>query len=235
MIFLKKIIDKFGRLRPWKNRLPSIKSAGAILIEFAFGIPILVMILYFGLDVPQAYRISTKLHKLSELYSQMLINMSKQRESKAVTIADLKNISRSVGLSLTGTLKNKRYPFNLSTYIICIKGDGKNSFKNKWCVHIKNNLTTGEITNSADYRYSTLEEAHSQHIGNIKALSIAKDEIKLLVETVAWYDASSPRGFNSEFYLLTIPGKIKNGAKTFGDRTAIVTPHEGMVSETKPS
>jgi hypothetical protein len=235
MIGMKRIIGKLRALgRLWEKKTLSLKYAGAILIEFAFAIPVLVIVLYFGLDVPMAYRISTKLHKFSELYSQILLNSTKQRVAKLLTLADLKNTSRSVGLALTGIFQNTRYPFNLSTYVICVKGTGGNQFAIKWCVHIKNELNTGIISNDSTYTYSTVQSGHSGHGGNIKTLTIQKDEVKLLVETVAWYDSLNSRGFNNVFYLLAIPGKTISGAKTFGDRTAVITPYEGMISETTP-
>jgi hypothetical protein len=206
------------------------KSMGAILIEFAFAVPILIIILFFILDVPLAYRISQKLQKTSELYAQMLMNLIQCSANKTITTTDLINISRSVGFVFTGVYTNSQYPFHLSTYVTRIKGKGGNNFNITQHFHIDNNLATGGGGCGTDYSYSTIEASKTTHTGNIKSLIIQQDEEKILVETVAWYKTSdSPRGFNKGFYLLTIPGKTKNGAKTFGDRTSIITPHKDLV------
>ena len=59
-------------------------------------------------------------------------------------------------------------------------------------------------------------------------------EIKLIIETVIWHNDEKSKGFNHKFHILTIPGKNKNNAKTFGDRNAIITPPYGLVTEESP-
>ena len=207
-------------------------NKGAILIEFAFAIPILIIVLFFMLDVPMAYRISTKLQKTSELFAEMILNINRHKESRGIAKTDLENISKIIGLVFTGVTKNKSYPFFLSTYLICVRGTGENAFEKLWNMHITNDLVKGEVTSSIDSKYSSIQDG-SQFLGNIKDLEIQKNEIKLIVETVIWYKDDS-RGFNSKFHILTIPGTHKEGIKTFGDKNAIVTPPYGLVTEDAP-
>jgi hypothetical protein len=214
------------------------RKKGAILIEFAFAIPTLIVIMYFLLDVPTSYRLVSKLQKISELYAGMLLNINKQNRSRSITVNDLKSISKGIGMIFTGIIGNSAYPYYLSTYITCIKGTGSgNIFEKKWNIHIKNNLMDGTITNSIDHSYSTFDSNSDTFptSGNIKNFKIQKDEIKLVVENVIWYGSTEPsRGFNSKFYILTVPALIKNGAKTFGDKHAIISPPDGLITDTAP-
>lgn len=261
------------------NRLNKL-SKGAILIEFAFSVPVLIIVLFFVLDGPQAYRVSMKMQKMSELTAQMIYNATGNSLEK-LSLDDLKNISTAVGVTLTNRKATAsapltRYPFYLSTYIICVTGIGNNKYVMNWNVHVKNALFNGQVTayandamlySSIDFKTLDLTQT------NLKNFKIQKGEVKLLIETVSWYtgqegfensnstsnnnaakstsrenknnkdgndkDANNnetvtPRGFNKSYYLLTIPGKEKNGAKTFGDRFAVVSPPSGLISETNP-
>ncbi|MDR1982461.1 MAG: hypothetical protein LBQ08_01520 [Holosporaceae bacterium] len=228
MIFIKKVLNFLIYFALKKFKLLLKKSRGAILIEFAFAIPVLVLVLYFGTDVPLAYRISLKLQKTSELYAQMLINMLHKHGSKVLSEDYLNGISKSVGLTLPGIARSKKLPFNLSTYIACIVGKGDDKFKVLWCINVNNNLEENSVTCLSDkYDYSTVNVNSASYTGSIKKLKIQNGEKKLLIETVVWYTDTSKRGFNTYFYLLTIPGKtiFPSNAKIFGDRTAIITPH----------
>lgn len=223
------------RLNHGSAKLKNIKnSKGAILLEFSFSIPTLIIVLFFILDVPQAYRISSKLQKTSELFAEMILNVNRQKESRAITIDDLKNISKAIGLTFTDVLENKNYPFYLSTYLICIKGKNNNKFEQQWSMHIQNDLMNGRITTNNDYDYSNIQESHDHFLGNIENFKIFKDEIKLIIETVVWYNDKGTKGFNHKFYILNIPGKDKKSAKTLGDRNAIITPPYGLVTEEVP-
>ncbi|MDR0678396.1 MAG: hypothetical protein LBF44_02565 [Holosporaceae bacterium] len=236
MVFITKIWNFFIRFTQKKLRFLLKKVRGAILIEFAFAIPVLILILYFGTDVPLAYRISLKLQKISELYAQMLMNILQKHGVLALSENYLIEISRSVGLILPGASRSKKLPFNLSTYIACVVGVGGDKFKVLWCIHVNNDLENGTIKCFVDeYNYSTIQADSKAYTGNIKKLKIQNEEKKLLIENVVWYTDSSKRGFNRYFYLLTIPGKTVNDyAKVFGDRTAIITPLEITIPDVSP-
>ncbi|MDR2107169.1 MAG: pilus assembly protein [Holosporaceae bacterium] len=231
--FFKRFVEKIDFL--------NAKNVGAVLIEFAFALPVLILVLYFICDVPTAHRFSSKLQKLSELYAQMLDNSIRKNGLEAFGDHSLKAISRGVGLTFSGVFDNKNHPFNLSTYIVAIQGEEGNKFKVLWAIHVKNSLNSSEsdaITcnrgaNSDACLYAVLDLHHTQHAGNIKELEIPKGERKILVETVAWYE-NDPRGFNKMFYMLTIPAKKVNGVRFFGDRTAIITLHDDFIPDIVP-
>ncbi len=219
-----------------KNRLKYLLNykKGTILIEFAFSLPVLIIILFFITDGPLAYRTSNKLQKMSELTAQMILNI-KGRHVSPLTIDDLVNISRAAGIALTNVKDTEKYPFHLSTYIMCIRGTGANSFEIKWNIHIDNNLVNQQVIANAndDLLYSSINKNTTNLKGTLANFVIQPGELQLLIETVAWY-SDNGRGFNKNFYLLTIPGQKKNNAKTFGDRFAIITPPSGLISESIP-
>ena len=233
---------------------------GAVLVEFAFCCPVLIIFLFFVLDVPLAYRVVSKMNKMSEVIACMIRNVP-GKENLKITLTDLKNISKASGIIMTGKLGSKsnpctRYPFYLSTYVICIVGTKElNNFEKKWAVHIKNKLYDGTIeatTNTKGenfWAYSQLKNVNSfDKISRFSGYKIQEGEVKLIVETVAWYkegdnsmekvnvsgvrgsgilgdyskNMHSIRGFNKGFYLLTIPGKTSGTIKTFGNSYAVI-------------
>ena len=177
------------------------------------------------------------MNKMSELVACMIRNVPNKGNTK-ITLQDLKNISQAAGIIMTDKLgSNPRYPFYLSTYVICIEGNSSGGFSQKWAVHIKNKLYDGTIEatpstqSSFSWAYSQLKNVNS--FGNINRFSgykIQEGEIKLIVETVAWYQTndtsmekvSNSRGFNKSFYLLTIPGRTSGNIKTFGNSYAVI-------------
>ncbi|MDR1236120.1 MAG: hypothetical protein LBJ96_03870 [Holosporaceae bacterium] len=226
------------RIRLWLK-----KYKGAVLIEFAFSIPLLVIILYFALDVPTAHRLSSKMYKASELFAQILINTTKNQYPQTLTLNNLKNASRIVGLVFTGVEKSMLQPFTLSTYVIAIRGrggDSSNDFTVLWGVRIDNVLnsidspTTIDINTSTDV-HSMINRNSTTPSGNITNLTIQKDEVKLLIETVATYNtAGNARGFNGGLYLMTIPGRLIGDTRIFGDKTAIITISSEIVTDQSP-
>jgi cbb3-type cytochrome oxidase subunit 3 len=232
----RKIANKLSEI--WKHLWHKIlqKVKGGVLVEFAFSAPLLVMVMFFALDVPLAYRISAKLQKTSELYAQMLLNTVEKKPFEGLNEDDLKNISKAVGLTFTGVIgsdekPNSQYPFSMSTHVTCIKCDTSGSFAIKWSMHIENDLRTGQISSSSnDYAYSVNISKNNitSFMGSLKSFKTYKGEFKLLVETIAWYNDTSGRGFNQKFYLLAIPGKIQNDVKILGDRYAVITPGETL-------
>ncbi|MDR1334406.1 MAG: hypothetical protein LBJ71_04250 [Holosporaceae bacterium] len=217
------------------------KHRGAVLIEFAFAIPFLIIVLYFGLDVPTAHRLSSKLYKTSELYAQMIINVTRNQSPNTLTQNNLKQISRIAGLVFTGVENSTLQPFTLSTYIVAVKGTGSGDnkgFSVLWSIRVDNilNNTASPTITIDDYTHAIITSKNmTAHNGSIRNLIIQRDEIKLFIETVANYNIDNgARGFNNKLYLMTIPGRVVNGTRVFGDKTAIVTPYEGVISDTAP-
>lgn len=79
---------------------------GAILLEFAFSIPILITCLYYATDVPQAFRMSNKTQWMCELYAQSAINLLNFKEDKRLKVNDLKGLSKLIACCITGSPTN---------------------------------------------------------------------------------------------------------------------------------
>lgn len=243
---------------------------GSVLVEFAFCCPVLIIVIFFVLDVPLAYRVILKMQKMSELTACMIRNTPNKYDTK-ITLNDLKNISKAAGITLIGkksaTSFHSRYPFYLSTYIFCVRGNSSGDFNTQWAVHIKNNLYTGDVVavdNDTALTYSKLEGVSTfQDIKELSNYSIKEGEVKLIIETVAWYDKNdntmedvSPgtegdyasmlgdykknqhiiRGFNKNFYLLTIPGKsigADDDVKAFGYSYSVMPCVEDIIDVDK--
>ncbi len=218
--------------------LKKISSKGGVLLEFAFSLPVLIIILFFITDAPLLYRISNKLQKISELSAQMILN-TKGRYLAPLTLEDLQRVSQAAGIYLTNVKKSTKYPFHLSTYVICVKGTNNNCFEVKWSVHIDNDLSSSTSQQTPleinTFLYSSIDQKTTQLKGTLSNFKIQPGEIKLLIETVAWYQNGKGRGFNKCFFLVNVPGKLKeSGARTFGDRFAVITPPNYLVGETPP-
>lgn len=230
-----------GRLQAFVKK--KFDQKGVVLIEFAFCCPALIILLFFVLDVPLAYRVVTKMQKMAELTACMIRNVPSKKDTQ-ITIEDLKNISKATGVFLTGRLgSSKRYPFNLSTYVFCIVGNKEGGFQQLWNVHIKNDLYSGIITPSTEDTtdYSKFQKANKfKDIKELANFNIREGEIKLVVETVAWYNEDQDdgkgtvksRGYNKNFYLLTIPGRsVGNSAKAFGNSFSVMSYVDEIIPE----
>ena len=206
------------------------KSRGGVLIEFAFSLPLLILVLFFMRDCGTIYRFDTKMKKMSELTAQMIYNLKGSMMSE-LTLRELENISTLVGVTLTGKKgsENKllnEYPFYFSTYVMCVEGIGNNNFERKWCVHIQNDLKTGLVT--------ALEEPPQYSRFNSSTLNIKQGEIKLVIETVAWYKKDeASRGFNSKFHLMRVTRytDTKNTAVLFGNTFSVITPQAWLIDK----
>ena len=221
---------RFRRFLKQKLQMLSNRK-GAILLEFAFAIPVLIMCLYFVLDVPHIYRLANKMHKLSEIYSLCILNVIKSRDSKLLTKADLINISRGIGIGITGVVGNTKYPYNLSTYIYYVKGTGT-GFSVVWTMHVKNSLKASDApsasTENSGTSYSLISGKTLTALpGDWKDFEISNGEEKIVVETVLWSDDENG-GLSKLFYLLPI---AKN---QFGNQIAAITPANGMLDGENP-
>ena len=116
------------------NQILKNKKTGAILIEFAFAIPVLVAILYFILDGPGLRLYQLKLKNTAYFAVNLIQNLTDQREDKFINVDDLKRVTLSAfgNIYRSNTmLKNKseKYPFGHHghIYLWCIFGneDGK--------------------------------------------------------------------------------------------------------------
>ena len=113
---------------------------GAILIEFAFAIPVLVSILYFILDGPGLRLYQLKLKNTAHFAVNLLQNLTDQREDKFINVNDLKRVTLSAFSNIYRSslmLKDSRkkgYPLGHygHIYVWCIFGNEDGTASVKW-------------------------------------------------------------------------------------------------------
>ncbi len=69
-------------------------SKGAILIEFAFCLPVLIVLVYYIYDLNRYKRYYSQTEFVGQQVASMIQNISQSREDKTITKNDLQHISR---------------------------------------------------------------------------------------------------------------------------------------------
>ena len=78
-------------------------KSGAILIEFAFSIPVLILLIFYLHDLAQLAQIETKVKLCGMQMINMIQNVSLRRENTAITRQDYANICSAAFLTYFGS------------------------------------------------------------------------------------------------------------------------------------
>lgn len=212
---------------------------GAILIEFAFGMPILVLMMYFCLDVPRAYQFINKLRTCSEMAADLITNVYSYEGDTSISIEELKYVSRALEIYFFGnpSRKSQEYDFNISTYITCVTGTEDGKFKINWVVGVDNDISNHKISAYRSSKgavkmegfTSTKSSKISSDLNNteFKDFVVQNGDTKLIVEAFVWRKSEN-RGFNKQFYMMSLPMTLVD------NKFVVVTPPNGLVSELHP-
>lgn len=215
------------------------RKRGAILIEFAFGMPILVLMMYFCLDVPRAYQFINKLRTCSEMAADLITNVYSYEGDTAISIEELKYVSRALEIYFFGnpTTKKQEYGFNISTYVTCVTGTEDGKFKINWAVGVDNDISERKISAYRSIKgtikmegfTSTKSSKISSDLNNteFKDFAVQNGDTKLIVEAFVWRKSEN-RGFNKQFYMMSLPMTLVD------NKFVVVTPPNGLVSELHP-
>jgi hypothetical protein len=177
---------------------------GAIFIEFAIAIPILIAIIYYLHDSPTDKRIQAKVSLCAHETVNILQNISQNRKNKKITLKDIRHAASAAYLSIypgttmwssvTAYPHKHQYGHSSCGYITCVKGMSGGKVKIIWRV----------LTQSISYA-SPVNAGHTVngHVGNTviknavnsisdpssiyKDLRINEGEMKLLVECSIFY------------------------------------------------
>ena len=76
------------------------QSKGAILIEFAFCIPVLILLIYYMHDLFKIQRYYSQTEFVAYQMAQMLQTVSQNRSDKKITLSDLKRVTAAAYLSI---------------------------------------------------------------------------------------------------------------------------------------
>lgn len=216
-----------------------LNSKGAVLIEFAFGLPILVLMMYFCLDVPKAYQFVNKLTTCSEMAADLITNVYSYSGDSNISIEDLRYVSKALEIYFLGNpAKQQEYGFNISMYITCVTGIDGGNFKTNWVVGVDNDISNQRISVYRSFQKGSIpfegfsetkSQAISSNLNNteFKNFEIGKGDIKLIVEAFVWRKSDS-RGFNKQFYMMSLPMKL------VANKFVVITPPKGLISDEYP-
>ena len=234
-------------------------SAGAILIEFAFSVPVFLALIYYLHDVPKVNRYNEQMKFVSYQLAQILQTTSKYRANKAITKRDLKYAADAAYLSiypgtsmrtkggLGGPFVGPGFPNGAIYYVKC---DASGRASVKWILHYQyGGASTGgvfHIANELRSRVKVLSNAAPESI--YPGLKMQPGEAKILVAPIIFY---SPE----ETYYIKVDGRRWNQSTTreeFGflfaspphngvshefyfENVAVFAPSAGLFSETVPA
>ncbi|MDR1982449.1 MAG: hypothetical protein LBQ08_01460 [Holosporaceae bacterium] len=230
---------------------------GAIMIEFALAIPLLITILYYMHDIPKYKRIQSKMEFAAHCAANILQNVSKNRTNKRITWNDMKYALIQGGMTFypetsvfcIGGERTHIYGHCLSTFVHCVKGleDGKASVLWQIMYSSQNNTTPAENFNTGvleGHACSVVKYLQNVDPSSIlEGLKINKDEIKILIEYGLLYVLSTS-GYaftdgricldvspQKAFGFLILSPKVSAGDVYF-TRVVVFTPKPGLFDET---
>lgn len=112
-----------------------LNSHGAVLLEFAFSIPVLILLLMGLHDVFVISHMQDKSRLVAHEMASMLQNISQNREDKKITQDDIKRITCAAYLSIypgttmystTSGKRQHKYAHYPQPYIACVKSSSTN-------------------------------------------------------------------------------------------------------------
>ena len=175
-----------------KLKLLKKKNIGAILIEFAFAIPVLIAILYFIMDAPLLRLYQLKLKNTAYFAANLIQNISDQRENKTISKKDLNQITICAFANLYRGLSifNPNHSQYGHIYAYYVVGDDNDKATVKWVWDSgepgtnpnnptgSNAYTSGTSINNSIVKFSSAAVANTIH----KDLTIKKGEVKIILD-----------------------------------------------------
>ncbi len=226
-----------------------VKDSGAILIEFAFAIPILSLTLFFMTDAPRYYYIKAKMHNSTHFAANMIQNISQFKSDKRISSTDLSRIfcaafiNQYSGVQLYATGSNV-YPlgYSFSAYVYYVECyDDSNKARVVWAWH------NVDVSEPEKYEYEILEGNHTDSIVTYSAttpssiyrkgteeLTMEKGDAKIIIEVALVPKGSSTGDDKSRFGFLMMPIKPSVGSSYF-NTVVVITPNPGLFDETPPT
>lgn len=230
-------------------------SKGAILIEFAFSIPVFLTLIYYLHDIPRAQRHKQQMNFVAQQMSQMLQTVSQGRSNKRITWTDIKNAALAAyltvypGVSMKPTKLNY-FPlgFYVEVYVYYVEGDANGKASAKWWEGLYyNNLSPAYMTDTKDNSSRFVRFLRGVDPAQIHpSLTIKPGEAKIIVECQLRHTSSahfsdgrkcSDVSFREMFGFLFYnpPSLIKStDYKSCYIGTAIFAPRDGLFSSSMP-
>ena len=237
---------------------------GAILIEFAVCMPILLILLFYIHDLVKLKRYHSQTEFVAQQMANILQNISQKRSNKAITANDIRYAASLAYLSVfpgktrfLSKTKTSDLGYNPLGYIYCIKGVSNSKASVLWArrfhaadgdafapdtVVFDNNVKRTNVKNLSEVSPSDI----------YPTLKINSGEIKIILECAIHYsqwnqyffsdgrcnrDVSPSQAFGLKGILLSAPVTRDGSAnkEIFFSSAVIFTPKPGLFSETAPS
>lgn len=236
-------------------------SAGAILIEFAFSVPVFLALIYYLHDVPKVNRYNEQMKFVSYQLAQILQTTSKYRTNKAITKRDLQYATDAAYLSIyPGTsMRSKKgpggpfvgpgFPHGFLYYVKC---DASGRASVKWVLKYQyggDPKTIGgvfHVMTEARSRVKILNNAAPESI--YSGLSMQPGEVKMLVSSIVFYSPMSStyekvdgrrwsQSSSREEFGFLFAHAPHNGVSDqfYFENVAVFAPSAGLFSETVPA
>jgi hypothetical protein len=163
------------------------QSRGSIIIEFAFSIPTILIILYYVLDYPKYEQLKSKTRNSSYMAVSMIQNISKYRANKRITAKDLRAILFASFLNYyqgkQGICTDSSFKYALGhtpyLFVTLVKGLAESKVKVMWHLYA--------MSNSATVANTYFEIGTSRTSGGMKLMGLGNITYTCLGE----YPASS--------------------------------------------
>ena len=227
---------------------------GAIIIEFAFSIPVFIALIYYLHDVPKLQRYQQQMDFVAQQVAQMLQNVSQQRTNKRITRQDMINVVRAAYLTIfpgISMLAPKKDTIPLGFFVHCliyyIKGEPNGKASTKWVLLFY--ITQGPYVNVSIYKDISGQQSVAPSVIS-PSLTIKNGEVKMLVVSELQYakpfsfaDGRKCRdvSFREAFgFLIHDPrpydtnGHSHTDLCNFFTSHTIFTPAAGLFDETRP-
>jgi len=223
-----------------------LRSRGAILIEFAISIPVLLTILYYTYDLPKYVRIKEKVEFCAYCYVNMVQNISQNRENKRITLTDLGNIIAASSLPYFGggtsqygggDIQSYTHGFFPHPMLLFVKGLDNGKAKIMWIVKAMWFPPGGSAatTSASDASYHCLV---NWNIGRelepsavCEGFSIKPGEIKMVLD---YYFFSSTDTVPAAKWGLLILAPQKETVWGYFHRVVIFIPKPGLFDDNPP-
>ncbi len=229
-----------------------VANRGAILIEFAVCMPILIILLFYIHDLVKIKRYYSQTEFVAQQIANMIQNISKNRENKAVTLRELARISRLAWLSVypesamffqgSDTVYSFGHTYQTMIYYVQANEDGTASCK--WRLFVRGQSRTHYAgvyytdNKGSPVRYKT--NVQPSEIYPLLKLEPGQDKIIVVTDLYRKSSYTKPDGISLSnkqafgFYLLDPKHLDENtGTWYFFHSVVIFTPKPGLFDPEK--
>ncbi|MDR2781234.1 MAG: hypothetical protein LBB21_02120, partial [Holosporaceae bacterium] len=203
---------------------------GAIFIELAIAMPVLIAVVYYLHDIPK-YR---RMHEKMKFAAHCAVSMM-QQHGKRITRLDLSYIRYASGLVICPgkSMYLALFGYESLWYLYYVVGTGHNKSLTRWCWDSGTGGIggIGQFNNGSDHSVVNGFERDSKKVYN--SLEIEVGEAKIILDMcchINTFNASQLRK-NFGLYVISIP----TTSYTCFHSVAIFTPNPGLFSDDAPT